>query len=145
MDLGGKRPGPQEKWTPGSLCCAKLTTSWISCLSSSSAVTQIFSLYWGREGVVTSQPCPERFPSSFSHQSYPDQPSRSSEAVSCRLASFWGVGGSPRVVPVQPPAPIYYCPEILVTSPPRGLLLLLWLPAFSLPLPTAPSSCWSLI
>lgn len=84
---GGKGPRPQEKWPLGSLCCAKLTTSWTSCPSSSSAVTLIFSLYWGREGVVTSHPCPEHFPSSFSHQSYLDLPS---QAASCHLEPLGG-------------------------------------------------------
>lgn len=87
MDPGRKGPRPQEKWPLGSLCCAELTTSWTSCPSSSSAVTLIFSIYWGREGVVTSHPCPEHFPSSFSHQSYLDLPS---QAASCHLEPLEG-------------------------------------------------------
>lgn len=106
MGLGGKGQDLRER----SLRCAELTTSWTPCSRSSSAVTQIFGFYWGREGIVTSPPGPAFFPSSFIHQFYPHLPSH---AAGCQQSCcppppgftagehpLRGGGGLPKWLPV---------------------------------------------
>lgn len=83
VGLGRKGPKPWGKWPPSSRCCAELTTSWTPCLRSSSAVTWISSLYWEREGVVTSPPSlPWVLSQLILHQFYPHLPS---QAAGCQL------------------------------------------------------------
>ena len=115
VGLGGKGPRPQGKWLPSFPCWARLTTFWTPCPRSSSEMTQIFSLYWGREGSSHPNPALSTSPARSPTSSPPSPLPAVAASYAAATQDPWlpsilllGVGsgeGNPQSGPLSSPQP----------------------------------------